>query len=340
MLLLNDVLQVATATVLCLVCALLIRHLRYGQYTWVGVAFTLCIICYVIVESAFIQSSPLLRVLLSVGAISVPVLYWLMARAIFDDHLTIRWTILVWPLLLCAIFFAGRLASLSGIHPVTSTAGRFGSLVFVLLGVYTAVRTRHGDLVDSRIRFRNIFLLVTAALIGITLIVELMQVSGNGKVLLQIFQRTGILLLSVYFLLSTFTMRSGFFFREMPKPKAVPQEDPALNARLQALIDGEKIYRKEGLTIGQLAEIMNEQEYRLRRLINGHLGFRNFNDFLNQYRIGDACAILSDPEQQRKTILEIAYEMGYQSIGPFNKAFRELKGTTPTAYRKTQVKEG
>jgi AraC-like DNA-binding protein len=79
---------------------------------------------------------------------------------------------------------------------------------------------------------------------------------------------------------------------------------------------------------------MGEQEYRLRRLINGELGFRNFNDFLNQYRVNEACEVLSDPSQNRKTVLEIAYSLGYQSIGPFNKAFKELTGTTPTAFRK------
>ena len=51
--------------------------------------------------------------------------------------------------------------------------------------------------------------------------------------------------------------------------------------------------------------------------------------FLNQYRINDACETLSDPAEARKTILEIAYELGYQSIGPFNKAFKDLKGLTP-----------
>jgi AraC-like DNA-binding protein len=64
------------------------------------------------------------------------------------------------------------------------------------------------------------------------------------------------------------------------------------------------------------------------------LGFKNFNDFLNKYRVNEACGILTDPSQNEKTILEIAYSLGYQSIGPFNKAFKDLKDTTPTAFRK------
>jgi AraC-like DNA-binding protein len=139
----------------------------------------------------------------------------------------------------------------------------------------------------------------------------------------------------LFFLLSNVNIKAGFFFKEVLKEKPVAVEDTQLRAKLESIIKEKKIYRKEGLTIGELAELINEQEYRVRRLINGDLGYRNFNDFLNQYRVNDACEVLSDPSQNRKTILEIAYSLGYQSIGPFNKAFKELRGTTPTAYRKT-----
>jgi YesN/AraC family two-component response regulator len=87
------------------------------------------------------------------------------------------------------------------------------------------------------------------------------------------------------------------------------------------LIEEKKVYRNEGLTIRELSEMLSEQEYKVRRLIKGELGFRNFNDFLNKYRVNEAYEILSDPSQTRKTIREIAYGLRYQSIGPFNKAF-------------------
>jgi AraC-like DNA-binding protein len=151
---------------------------------------------------------------------------------------------------------------------------------------------------------------------------------------LQILQRSSILGLTLFFLVSNFEIKAGFFFREQQKEKPVVIEDRELRKKLEVLIEEKKVYRKEGLTIRELAEMLNEQEYKVRRLINGELGFRNFNDFLNKYRVTEACDILNDPSQSRKTILEIAYSLGYQSIGPFNKAFKELKETTPTAYRK------
>lgn len=293
-----------------------------------------------IVESDAIQSVMAIRFVVAAGAISIPVLYWLLARSIFDDHFSFRWTLLIWFVVLLVPhlnFFLDGLIPSPGFYKVSSVLARLASLSFVLAGVFTAVRTRQGDLVDSRIRFRNIFLFGTAALIGVTLIVELIEIDRDAITVLQILQRSAIFGITLYFLLSNFMIRSGFFFKEIPKPKPSVVDDPQLRAKLQDLMEDQRVYKKEGLTIGQLAELMNEQEYRLRRLINGQLGFRNFNDFLNQYRVNEACEILSNPAQSRKTILEIAYDLGYQSIGPFNKAFKELKGITPTAYRKGQA---
>ena len=68
-------------------------------------------------------------------------------------------------------------------------------------------------------------------------------------------------------------------------------------------------------------------------MINAKLGYRNFNHMLHAYRIAEASAALSDPAQRRLPILTIALSVGYQSINPFNRAFRDLKGTTPSAFR-------
>jgi AraC-like DNA-binding protein len=337
MLQLNLILQVATATLLLLVCILLARHSKSGLNSWAGIGFAISIFCYLIVESDVIQSIPLLRIIVSIGAISIPVLFWLLSRAIFEDHFRFRASLLIWFLVLLIPhlnFFLDNMIPGSAFRQLSAVVARLASLGFVLAGLYTALKTKRADLVDERIRFRNIFLVITAALIGITLIVEIIPIDQETITVLQVLQRSTIFAITLYFLLSTFGIRPGFFFKEIPKPKSPSIDDPLLSAKLQTLMEQQKVYKKEGLTIGQLADLMNEQEYRLRRLINGQLGFRNFNDFLNQYRINEACETLSDPAQSRKTILEIAYDLGYQSIGPFNKAFKDLKGTTPTAYRK------
>jgi len=93
-------------------------------------------------------------------------------------------------------------------------------------------------------------------------------------------------------------------------------------------------YRQTGLTIGTLARELGCAEHRLRRLINTELDFDNFSSFLNHYRIAEACRQLTDPAFDNTSILTLALDLGYGSIGPFNRAFRAETGLSPTEYRR------
>jgi AraC-like DNA-binding protein len=109
--------------------------------------------------------------------------------------------------------------------------------------------------------------------------------------------------------------------------------DRQLVARLDALMAAEG-WRREGLTIGALAAELDAPEHRLRRLINQRLGHRNFADFVNGYRIEAAKRRLSDPAEARTTVAAIAFDLGYGSLGPFNRAFRAATGSSPTEWRR------
>ena len=73
----------------------------------------------------------------------------------------------------------------------------------------------------------------------------------------------------------------------------------------------------------------------MRSVVNGHLGFRNYTAFVNHFRLREVAARLRSPDDAHLPILTIALEAGYASIGPFNRAFREAYGMTPTDYRRT-----
>jgi AraC-like DNA-binding protein len=335
---LNMILQTACVTLLALAGILLLLHAKTGLNTWTGISLVIAVICYLILETPFIYERKILFLLAVTGSTCIPVIFFLLTKAIFDDHFKPTPLIAVWFAIEIVVHFWIYLRDILTIpvwaQQLCYVLAEIVSIGFVLAGIYTAIKTRKGDLIESRMKFRNVFVMITAALIGITLIVESMTIAEDAVDLLQILQRSSILGLTLFFLIRNFEIKSGFFFRERQKDKPPVIEDGELRRKLENLIEEKKVYRKEGLSIGELAEMLNEQEYKVRRLINGELGFRNFNDFLNKYRVHEACEILSDPTQNRKTILEIAYSLGYQSIGPFNKAFKELKETTPTAYRK------
>jgi AraC-like DNA-binding protein len=109
---------------------------------------------------------------------------------------------------------------------------------------------------------------------------------------------------------------------------------PFLLKRLELLMTEECIYRQEGLTIAALAFRLSVPEERLRRAINEGLGYRNFNAFINHYRLEDAKTALSDPSQHDVPVLTIAMDAGFQSLGPFNRAFKADTGMTPTEHRR------
>jgi AraC-like DNA-binding protein len=107
--------------------------------------------------------------------------------------------------------------------------------------------------------------------------------------------------------------------------------------RLETLMTRDEVWRETGMTVGSLAMRVGIPEYRLRRLINQRLGFRNFTAFLNEHRLAAAGARLADREQMRTPILTVALDLGWGSIGPFNRAFRDHFGVTPSDFRRSRI---
>jgi AraC-like DNA-binding protein len=135
------------------------------------------------------------------------------------------------------------------------------------------------------------------------------------------------------------------FLQARPLVFGAPRRpDPGSDARAEAAgrvlleklnsLMAQGAWRREGLTIGALAAELDEPEHRLRRLINQRLGHRNFADFVNSYRIEAAKQRLADPAEARTTVATIAFDLGYGSLGPFNRAFRAATGSTPTEWRR------
>lgn len=118
-----------------------------------------------------------------------------------------------------------------------------------------------------------------------------------------------------------------------PKPEIDPK-DNVTHSRLIALMEDESYYTEQGLTIRSLSEKLKVPEHQLRVLINQGMGYRNFAAFLNHYRLGYAKQVLSDPAQARLPVLTIAMDAGFNSLAPFNRAFKQTEGITPTAFRK------
>ena len=127
---------------------------------------------------------------------------------------------------------------------------------------------------------------------------------------------------------------------DIPPVEAPSAPDPA-DDRLAIALDHamrqQRLYRGDNLTIASLAAQLAVPEYRLRRVINQRLGHRNFNAFVNAWRLQDTYDALADPGLRDRPVLTIALEAGFQSIGPFNRAFKAATGLTPSEFRQQKL---
>jgi AraC-like DNA-binding protein len=95
-------------------------------------------------------------------------------------------------------------------------------------------------------------------------------------------------------------------------------------------------YLDPSLTLYNLSKQIEIPDRDLSVLINRDLDL-HFFDFVNGYRIRKSMEILRDPNKSEFTVLEILYDVGFNSKSSFNTAFKKYTGITPTQYRKTNT---
>ncbi|OXB06255.1 helix-turn-helix domain-containing protein [Flavobacterium pectinovorum] len=104
--------------------------------------------------------------------------------------------------------------------------------------------------------------------------------------------------------------------------------------KLQQYMVEKKPFLNPSLTIQDVSAAIEIPVRNLSLLIN-HTLEQHFYDFVNSYRIENAMEILKDDTKSKVTILEILYDVGFNSKSSFNTAFKKHTGYTPTVYRKT-----
>ena len=104
---------------------------------------------------------------------------------------------------------------------------------------------------------------------------------------------------------------------------------------LYNLFEEHKPYLNTSLSLSSLAEQLNIHPNKLSWLINEHCG-KNFNEFVNSYRLAAFKKKAHDPAYKHLTILGLAYESGFNSKTVFNAFFKKTTGMTPKSWIKSQ----
>ena len=334
-----------TTTLLLLLAAMLLRDFRSLASGRLAAAFALGSAAHAS-TAAFGFASPVTPwhaalIALSTGNV---VVFWLFARALFDDTFKLRrWHAAPWAavvalsLINCLVLVPARILD----PQILAIAMSVISLGFVALAIGQTIASWSADLVEDRRRLRVFVVVATAIYAGVNAILQLL-VPASGSPSMVLTANEAVLAAIVIAIAYSLLRVGGETIFPAAEPArnlaAVSDQSSAPDRKLldalMRLMADDRIYRHEGMTIGTLATKLAVPEYRLRRLINQRLGYRNFNVFLNNHRIEEAKAALADPSQAEVPVITIAMDAGFQSLGPFNRAFKATTGVTPTEYRR------
>lgn len=288
-------------------------------------------------------------------------LFWLFTRALFDDAFALRpWHASMWAVLAAAGVTTCAIGPSSTPAPWLSALSLTLSILpvaWALLCIVNSLTSWREDLIERRRQLRVVIVATTAVYTVAQLLVALLSGLSLRAVVESTPNAGGIAALTLF--VAWRLLRQGYdglFEMAVPKvstttahrsdlaeqgaaaldpPVPVPTPlDASYIAALDVLMTVDHLYREPSLSIGALANRMDLPEHKLRRLINGGLGHRNFSAFLNTYRLADTRRWLTDPTQRDTPILTIAMDAGFQSIGPFNRAFKASTGITPSEFRR------
>lgn len=301
----------------------------------------LCLVGYLI-RSAPESVGLALPVLLivHVGALLFPVALWWLVHNAFEDRADLPWP--AWAGLVVLLVSGLTAGGLSTALQKASAAA------FVLVALWRIWATRGDDLVDGRRTARG-WLLGYAGVHGLVILaVELALGDAPPPSWLDALNQGAIALALAVALAFFVQVDSSSLQTLLGEPRRVESESEGSNAaslppddsganhlvdRLLTAMTVDHVYRDADLSLKGLAHLLTMPEYRLREVINHRLGFRNFPAFINHYRLDEVEQKMVDPAFDRRPVLTLALEAGFGSIGPFNRAFRERHGMTPTAFR-------
>ncbi len=330
---------------------LLIAYLLYKPYskqsTWsaqiIPLLLAVGVAAYLLLTAPYSpRPQGFIRSLLLLLTHTMPVFLWLYGKQLFDDGFKFaRWP---WwgksALALLALFYF-YVFLIRGGGGKWQMASHIIALIFIVHLLATVIATWRADLVEQRRVARFWFVLLVGLFFLMLDLVELSNTSLNRHRIFMLMNGTICLIgtsvtaaLLFFHTLAARSIATPSVTEEAPRYSRLVAQENELAKKLQTFID-DAGYLQAELSISKLAKQLECPEHHLRKLINRSLGYTNFNAFLNHYRIEVARTRLVESSLP---VLTIALDVGYGSIASFNRAFKELVGTTPTAYRTAQQK--
>lgn len=235
------------------------------------------------------------------------------------------------------IYFFGYLQGVGTFHKIN----HYIQVIPLTHIVYITLKDFADDLVTSRRNFKILLSMLASLYFLLVMIFELLLPSVKSLAYFNIVNATMIVSLTslIAWLLLTEKLTEAPSNKSSLPTSSANEESTQIPAiyksafnKLNELME-HGFYTQSQLTINVLANEIEIPEHQLRELINKHIGFKNFSEYLNSYRIPEACIRFKDSNQIRTPILTTALDLGYGSIATFNRVFKQETGKTPKEYR-------
>ncbi|WP_353123717.1 helix-turn-helix domain-containing protein [Dysgonomonas capnocytophagoides] len=115
----------------------------------------------------------------------------------------------------------------------------------------------------------------------------------------------------------------------------VSKEDLAVMSRIFSVVVGQKLYTSPGFNLEILSEHVGINRKYLSKAINNATG-KNFNTYINEYRVKEAIRLLSDPANKLLPVDDIGKQVGFSNRNSFYESFRKMTGISPSQFKKTK----
>lgn len=124
-------------------------------------------------------------------------------------------------------------------------------------------------------------------------------------------------------------------YQVLEEEKVPSIEMESWKQKVIAIMQEQKLYEDAELTLTQLSKKLSTNTSLLSKIINTGFG-KNFNDFVNEYRVNAFTEKLRAGEHQTQTLLSLAFDCGFNSKATFNRAFKKQTGMNPKEWLEKQ----
>jgi AraC-like DNA-binding protein len=215
------------------------------------------------------------------------------------------------------------------------------SLGFALIFVYTGAILMNIEAFSVLKNGKSDRLTIVGATVTVLLFVVIILIIAGLATGITFFSRVSLTLTTLFFIywFVIVQIHPELFSSSIKKRKIQARSyDPlsgmdisVLENRLEELMNGEKIFCDEDLSIKRVADMLSIQPSQFSLYLNHRLGI-NFSTYINRYRVEEAIDMMKD--DRRRSLLSIAFAVGFNSKSVFYDAFTKQTGLSPAKYRK------